>query len=213
MCTAISYSAGNHYFGRNLDLDHCYQEAVTVTPRRFPFRFREAKTIKEHPAMIGIATVVDDYPLYYDATNEHGLSMAGLSFAGNAVYYPTVDGKHNISPFELIPWVLCQCKNVAQAKDLLSNTNVAAIPFSDAFSLTELHWIIADKQDCLVVESTAKGVCLYDDPFHVLTNTPPFEYHKQADVIVTYVRFSVGGAAKAKEYAERKSKRIINIAE
>ena len=36
---------------------------------------------------------------------------------------------------------------------------------------------------------------------------------EQADVIVTYVRFSVGGAAKAKEYAERKSKRIINIAE
>lgn len=179
MCTAISYTAGSHYFGRNLDLDHSYQESVTVTPRQFPFRFREAKTIKDHPAMIGMATVVDGYPLYYDATNEPGLSMAGLSFAGNAVYYPTIAGKHNISPFELIPWVLCQCATVAEAKQLLANTNIAAIPFSDAFSLTDLHWIITDKEDCIVTESTKNGLCLYDNPFHVLTNNPPFEYHME----------------------------------
>lgn len=129
--------------------------------------------------MIGMATVVDGYPLYYDATNECGLSMAGLSFPGNAIYYPTVDGKHNISPFELIPWVLCQCKTVAQAKDLLSGTNIAAIPFSDTYPLTQLHWIVADKRESLVVESTEKGVCLFDDPFHVLTNNPPFEYHNE----------------------------------
>ncbi len=36
---------------------------------------------------------------------------------------------------------------------------------------------------------------------------------ERSDVIVTYVRYSVGGAAKAKEYAEKKGKKIINIAE
>jgi len=30
--------------------------------------------------MIGMAYVVDDYPLFYDATNEKGLSIAGLKF-------------------------------------------------------------------------------------------------------------------------------------
>ncbi len=30
--------------------------------------------------MIGMAHVVEDYPLYYDAVNEKGLGMAGLNF-------------------------------------------------------------------------------------------------------------------------------------
>ena len=80
MCTAITYSCGDHYFGRNLDLDHSYNETVTVAPRGFPFAFRRAATLKEHYAMIGMAFVVENYPLYYDATNEKGLSMAGLNF-------------------------------------------------------------------------------------------------------------------------------------
>ena len=33
-----------------------------------------------HYAMIGMAHVLDDYPLYYDAVNEKGLGMAGLKF-------------------------------------------------------------------------------------------------------------------------------------
>ena len=35
---------------------------------------------------------------------------------------------------------------------------------------------------------------------------------KQADLVIAYVKYSWGGAAKALEYAKRKKKRIINIA-
>ena len=34
---------------------------------------------------------------------------------------------------------------------------------------------------------------------------------KNSDIVVTYVKYSFGGAAKAKELAERKGKRVINI--
>ena len=85
MCTAITYRAKDHYFGRNLDLEHHYHEAVTVTPRNYPFRFRRAGELPHHYAIIGMAAVEENYPLYYDATNEKGLSMAGLSFPGLAV--------------------------------------------------------------------------------------------------------------------------------
>ena len=78
MCTAITYQTKDHYFGRNLDLDYVYQETVTITPRRYPLRFRQMGTLDRHYAMIGMAYVLGDYPLYYDATNEAGLSMAGL---------------------------------------------------------------------------------------------------------------------------------------
>ena len=86
MCTAANYIAKDHYFGRNLDLEYSYREAVTVTPRNFPFEFRKVPPLKTHHAMIGMATVADGYPLYYDATNEKGLSMAGLNFPDNADY-------------------------------------------------------------------------------------------------------------------------------
>lgn len=35
---------------------------------------------------------------------------------------------------------------------------------------------------------------------------------EQADLVIVYVKYSWGGAAKALEYAKRKKKRIINIA-
>ncbi|WP_152602688.1 linear amide C-N hydrolase, partial [Limosilactobacillus mucosae] len=41
MCTAATYTAGDHYFGRNLDLELSYGEKVTITPRNFPLTFRK----------------------------------------------------------------------------------------------------------------------------------------------------------------------------
>ena len=88
MCTAVSYRTKDHYFGRNLDLEYSYRETVTITPRNYPFTFRKAGKLENHYAMIGMAFVEEDYPLYYDAVNEKGLGMAGLNFPRNADYKP-----------------------------------------------------------------------------------------------------------------------------
>lgn len=177
MCTAISYKTKNHYFGRNLDLEYSYHETVTITPRNFPFVFRRAGELRTHYAMIGMAYVQDGYPLYYDATNEKGLSMAGLLFAGNA-YYSKVEemGKDHVSPFEFIPWVLGQCKNVKEAKQKLAKLQLVEIHYSEELKITPLHWMVADKEECLVVEATKEGLSIYENPVKVLTNNPPFPY-------------------------------------
>lgn len=175
MCTAISYQTGNHYFGRNLDLEFCYQETVTVTPRNFPLPFRKVKPLSTHYAIIGMAYVRDHYPLYYDATNEAGLSIAGLNFVGNADYKAFADGKDNIAPFELIPWLLGQCDSVAKVKELLSQTNLIHINFCKELPLSPLHWLIADRECCITVESVKEGLQIYDNPIGVLTNNPPFD--------------------------------------
>lgn len=39
----------------------------------------------------------------------------------------------------------------------------------------QLHWIIADKNDCIVVESVKEGIKVYNDPVGVLTNNPTFD--------------------------------------
>ncbi len=78
MCTAVNYKADGYYFGRNLDLHYSYDEKVTITPRNFPLKFRSVGELKNHYAIIGMATQMEGYPLYYDATNEKGISMAEL---------------------------------------------------------------------------------------------------------------------------------------
>lgn len=177
MCTAISYMAGNHYFGRNLDLEHSFVEQICITPRNYPFHFRQMSTIYSHYAIIGMAAVINDYPLYYDATNEHGLSMAGLNFPGNAVYLPSKEDMDNITPFEFIPWILSQCKTVSETLEKLNKLNLTAIPFSNDLPLSPLHWIICDKCKSIVIEPMKNGIKIYDNPVGILTNNPPFDYH------------------------------------
>ncbi len=176
MCTAITYKTKDSYFGRNLDLEYSYNETVTVTPRNFPLAFRKAETLERHYAIIGMAFVVDGYPLYYDGVNEHGLAMAGLNFPGNAVYYEEHSSKVNITPFEFIPYILGQCVTLDEVKSMLSNINLLNLPFSDKLPLSPLHWIIADKQSSITVEAVAGGMKIYDNPVGVLTNNPPFDF-------------------------------------
>ena len=177
MCTAVTYYTKDHYFGRNLDLEYSYKETVTITPRNYEFKFRQVEEIKNHYAMIGMAYVANNYPLYYDAINEKGLGMAGLNFPGNADYKEIEEGKANIAPFEFIPYVLAQCSNVDEAKNLLKNINIAKINFSDELPASPLHWIISDKEKSITVESVKDGLKVYDNPVGVLTNNPTFDIH------------------------------------
>lgn len=175
MCTAITYKTKYHYFGRNLDLEVSYGEKVTITPRNFPFHFRKVKDLQYHYAMIGVATVVDNVPLYYDATNEKGLSMAGLNFPGNADYKPEQKGKDNVAPFELIPWILGQCATILEARVMLENINIVQIDFSKELPLSPLHWIISDREQSITLEVTKEGLKIYDNSVGVLTNNPTFD--------------------------------------
>lgn len=177
MCTAVSYKTKDHYFGRNLDLEYSYRETITITPRNYVFPFRKAGQIKNHFAIIGMAYVLEGYPLYYDATNEKGLSIAGLNFPGNADYKPICEGKDNITPFELIPWILCQCATVSEAKKLLSQINILKEDFSQELPLSPLHWIISDSEHSVTLEPVKSGIKIYDNPVGVLTNNPTFDYH------------------------------------
>jgi len=174
MCTAAAYRTKDHYFGRNLDLEYTYCETVTITPRNFPLPYRLAGEMHSHYAMIGMAHVSDHYPLYYDATNEKGLSIAGLNFPGNAVYHAEKPDYDNLAPFELTPWLLGQCATMADVRQKLQRLQLVQIPFSASLPLTPMHWLISDRECSLVVESMQDGLHIYDNPVGVLTNNPPF---------------------------------------
>lgn len=175
MCTAATYQTKGFYMGRTLDYEFSYGDEITVTPRNYEFQFRHMGSVSSHYAMIGMAHVAGVYPLYYDAMNEKGLGMAGLNFVGNAVFQEVDDTRNNVAQFEFIPWILCQCATLEEAKKLLSRMNLVGTPFSPQLPTAQLHWLIADKTGSLTVECMADGLHIYDNPVGVLTNNPPFD--------------------------------------
>ena len=175
MCTASNYITKGHYFGRNFDYEISYNERVTVTPRNYRFEFRKIDAIESHYAIIGIAAGIDSYPLYYDACNEKGLAIAGLNFEGNAVYREFEENMVNITPFELIPYLLGKAANVAEAREMLDEINLVNINFADELPLSPLHWMLSDGKEAIVVEPMEDGLKIYDNPVGVLTNNPPFD--------------------------------------
>lgn len=175
MCTAATYKTKDFYFGRTLDYEFSYGDEIAITPRNYPLNFRHTAACNSHYAIIGMAHIAGEYPLYYDAINEKGLGMAGLNFVGNAVYTEPELGKENVAQYEFIPYILSKCTNVNDAKSLLSNLNLTGTPFNEKLPTAQLHWIIADETQAITVESMADGLHIYDNPVGVLTNNPPFE--------------------------------------
>ncbi len=102
MCTAATYQSKDFYFGRTLDNEFSYGEKVVVMPRNYPLHYLEQSEQVHHYAIIGMASIMEGVPLFYDAVNEHGLAIAGLNFVGNACYHAHQDNKDNIAQFELI---------------------------------------------------------------------------------------------------------------
>ena len=174
MCTAIGFKTHNFYFGRTLDNEFSFGEEVTITPRNFPFRFRFTNEMKSHYAIIGMALVVNNFPLYFDGMNEKGLCVAGLNFVGNAYFENCDHDALNIAQFEFIPYILGKCATVKEAEKEIEKINITNTPFNDELGVAELHWIIADKDDCITLELTKSGKFIYENYVGVLTNNPTF---------------------------------------
>ncbi len=175
MCTSIALKG---LFGRNMDIDYNFGECIVNTPRSFPLHFKTADAQEKHYAFIGTAAVIGNMSLYAEAMNENGLYIAALKFPENAYYNKAeVKGKINLAPYEIIPFILGKCRNLSEAKTVLRECEIAEIPFSENLPLSPLHWHIADKNGSAVLEKTAEGMKIYDNPSNVLTNNPPFPFH------------------------------------
>lgn len=188
MCTAVTYKTKDFYFGRTLDYDFSYGDEVVIMPRNYPFSFRNMGVLDNHYAMIGMALVTDDYPLYHEAVNEKGLGMAGLNFVDNAVFSDEMPGKDNVVTFEFIPWILSECATVKEARKRMEKLNLTKESFSEKLPVAQLHWIIADRDEAITVEAVKEGIKIYDNPAGVLTNNPPFE--EQMFMLNNYMHLS-----------------------
>ena len=180
MCTAVAFSKDGLYFGRNMDLEYTFGESVAITPRGYRLPMKRQEKLVTRFAMIGMAQVQDRCPLYAEAVNECGLCMAGLNFPSNARYLPPQQAhKRPVTPYELIWLILGNCENTAQARQLLAEVDVVDVPFREDLPNAPLHWMISDTRESLTVECTLDGMAVYDNPYGVLTNNPPFPFYQQ----------------------------------
>lgn len=175
MCTALSIHLNDMYIGRTLDNEVSFGKKVTFTPRNYPFVFQNGKKMNSHYAILGMASVIDSYPLYFDAINEKGIGVIGLNFVGNAHYFPRKETKDNIAPYEFIPCILSQCKNMKEVRKLLSNLNFYNHRFKKNLALARQHYLISNGKESITVEPTKDGLKIYKNKVGVLTNNPPFD--------------------------------------
>lgn len=183
MCTGVRFvdDNDNMYFGRNLDWSCGYGQKVVVTPRNYTYNSAFlGEMMPKFGAIIGMAIVVENKPLYFDCANEAGLAIAGLNFPGYASYAPdAVDGKTNVAAYEFPLWVVMNFDSVDEVEKVLKNTAIVAKPINEQFPVSELHFIIGDKKRSIVVEYTANGMEIFDNDVDVLTNQPGYGWHKE----------------------------------
>ncbi len=195
MCTAINFNAKDRYFGRNLDLYYNYNEQVVITPQNFPLKFKMVGESKKHLAFIGMATVEQGYPLYYDGVNEKGLAVAALNFPDNAFYGDEKKGKINLAPFEFIHYLLSHFDSADEVIKVINEINFVNLQFNSRLPNTPLHFMISDKNRSLVVEPMRDGIKIYENKIGVLTNNPPFDV--QMLLLQNYSALSVKNPEKA----------------
>lgn len=182
MCTGVRFSddKGNMYFGRNLDWSTGYGQKVVVTPRGYKYKSAFLGEMANSPALIGMGIVVENIPLYFDCANEHGLAIAGLNFPGYAAYEKdAVKDRTNVAAYEFPLWVALNFKTVAEVKRALANVAIVAKPVNPQYPVSELHWLIGDGKQSIVVEYTAAGMEIYDNAVDILTNQPGYGWHKE----------------------------------
>lgn len=178
MCTCFTYPKRDFLFGRNMDIECNLGQKVVISPRHFRWKWRKEKSNLRNYAIIGMASIVDDFPLYADAVNEHGLCMAGLNFPKNAHYNEYIEGKINITPFEIIPYILSKYKTVEEAMLNIEDLNLYNENFSENLPLTPLHYMLADKDNCIIIEPEEDGIHIYNSDVGVMTNNPQYPFHR-----------------------------------
>lgn len=182
MCTALTLNNKGCYslFGRNMDIEYTFNQAVHFVPRKF--KYIDIATKKEASlkyAVMGMATSIEKHPMFADGFNEKGLAMAGLNFPGYAEYEDEiVEGKVNVSPSDLMLWTLGNFETIEEVKEAFKNVNIVKKQLNEYTPLAPLHWIVADKSgNSIVIEKVKGQLNVYDNPVGVLTNSPEFSWH------------------------------------
>lgn len=182
MCTAITLQSaqGETFFGRTMDFSYDIDSHLFVLPRNLVWESSyNGQRMHNLYAIIGAGQQEGPLMALFDGVNEHGFAAASLYFAGYAEYEarPT-PGKQPVPALQFLYYILGRCRSVEELKELLPQLSIVGVSDPVTNSVAPLHWIATDKSGkSVVVERTAQGTRLYENPIGVMANSPEFPWH------------------------------------
>ncbi len=183
MCTAMKIQSplGEVYFGRTMDFSYPLDPELYIVAKGYRWHnILNTHEIRSQYSFMGIGQ--DISPLIFaDGVNEMGFAAAVLYFPGYA-HYDTADlqdtAKPSIAALELVKFLLGLSASVSEAVSLLQTIRIVGVKDAVTNSVAPLHFIITDKSGkCAVIEKTADGLQIMDNPVGVLSNSPDFQWH------------------------------------
>lgn len=168
--------------GRTMDFSIDLKAAIFVVPKRqkyqstLPDGTRGLSWVSKY-GFVGIQSMG---LIYSDGLNSQGLSCAILNLDESIYPEPAKKPGHNfLMLVEVVPWVMGNFATVKEARDALSKIQVFQSCVTRSYG-GFFHFSIHDaKGDSLVVEFIDGEMKVYDNNnFKVLTNSPPFDWHK-----------------------------------
>lgn len=183
MCTAITYQdrQDNAYFGRTMDFPlKATPWRLTYVPAGFAWQVRPSEQfLTSKYAVLGGMRLADGHYLIGDGVNEAGLACAELYFPGQVQYYETPQFyRLNLTPQDVITWLLTQHQSVAEVADNLDRLAIIAQQWYDHDIIHPFHWILSDDTGTYLIEPTNEQLSLKKAPLGILTNAPAIEQHQ-----------------------------------
>jgi len=184
-CTSFQLVAadGSRVYGRTMEFQFELYSDVVIIPQKSLF-------IATGPSYQQGATWVSKYgvvgmngfgkPLVIDGLNEKGMAGGILYFPGHAAYANPngVDSKKALAPWEFMTWALQNFANVNELKAALNDVYIINIEQPDLKVVPPLHYVFHDASGgVLVVEPINGKLIATDNPYGVMTNSPPFDWH------------------------------------
>ena len=119
--------------------------------------------------------------VFADGVNEMGFGAAVLYFPGYAQYDspdPEDSSRPAVTALELTGFLLGLSASVEEAASILRTIRIVGAEDSITGTVAPLHWLVADRTGkSMVIEKTADGLHLMDNPVGVLSNSPDFQWH------------------------------------
>lgn len=179
MCTTIFFesSDGRHFLGRTLDFAQLPDCGLIRVPAGAPVAAMDGHAVYSRYAFMGMASA-EHMTMMADGVNEHGLGGAVQYIRDGAVYQDRKAGAEHIPAIELLFHILGRCKNVEEVAEMLLQVRVVGLPDPVFRAEAPVHHMFTDRTGaCVVVEYTADGPDVMENPVGVMTNNPSFRWH------------------------------------
>ena len=207
-CTSFQLISadGSRVYGRTMEFGFQLHSDLIVIPKNTQFvgtgpNNSKGTTWKSKYGAVGLNGF--NQTVLLDGMNEKGMTGGVLYFPGYASYTPAAnaDPKKTVAPWEFLTWALTNFENVGDLKAALKDIEVVAVEQGDLKAVPPLHYVLHDaKGGVLVIEPIKGKLVATDNPYGVMTNSPPFDWHVMN--LSNYVKLSPAQPAPIKPFGQ-----------